>query len=60
MISNHLATTIPESVITKMTAILSKFNLNFTLDHIKPANTKEYSFSFKIKDNKGHERSSLL
>ncbi|MDP3729592.1 MAG: AAA family ATPase, partial [bacterium] len=56
-LKNHLANTIPESVITKMIGILGKFNLNFTLEHIKSApNTKDYSFSFKIKDQKGHER----
>lgn len=53
----YLANTIPESVITKMIDILEKFNLNFTLEHIKPApNTKDYSFSFKINDRKGNER----
>lgn len=56
-LKNHLANSIPESVITKMIGILGKFNLSFTLEHIKPApNTKDYSFSFKIKDQKGHER----
>lgn len=40
-----------------MIKILGKFSLSFTLEHIKPApNTKDYSFSFKIKDQKGHER----
>lgn len=56
-LKNHLANSIPESVIIKMIGILGKFNLSFTLEHIKPApNTKDYSFSFKIKDQKGHER----
>jgi len=56
-LKNHLASSIPESVIIKMIDILGKFNLSFTLEHIKPApNTKDYSFSFKIKDQKGHER----
>lgn len=56
-LKNHLANSIPESVIIKMIDILGKFNLSFTLEHIKPApNTKDYSFSFKIKDQKGHER----
>ncbi len=56
-LKNHLANRIPESVIIKMIDILGKFNLNFTLKHIKPAsNTKDYSFSFKIKDQEGHER----
>lgn len=56
-LTKHLAEKIPESVINQMIAILSKFNLNFTLEHIKPApNTKDYSFSFKIKDSNGFER----
>ncbi len=56
-LKKHLADSIPESVIIKMIDILGKFNLSFTLEHIKPApNTKDYSFSFKIKDQKRHER----
>jgi len=56
-LKTHLANTIPESVISQMIVILGKFNLNFTLEHIQPApNTKDYSFSFKIKDQKGNER----
>ena len=56
-LKNYLANTIPESVISQMIAILGKFNLSFTLEHIKPApNTKDYSFSFRIKDQKGNER----
>ena len=56
-LESYLANTIPESVISQMIAILEKFNLIFTLEHIKPAtNTKDYSFSFKIKDQKGNER----
>ena len=56
-LKNHLANSIPKSVIIRMVDILGKFNLSFTLEHIKPAsNTKDYSFSFKIKDRKGHER----
>lgn len=56
-LKNYLANTIPESVIDQMIAILEKFNLNFKLEHIKPApNTRDYSFSFKIKDQKGNER----
>ena len=40
-----------------MIAILNKFNLSFTLEHIAAnTNTKDYSFSFKIKDQKGNER----
>ena len=40
-----------------MIAILGKFNLSFTLEHITAnTNTKDYSFSFKIKDQKGNER----
>ncbi len=56
-LKNYLANTIPESIIAQMIKILEKFNLSFTLEHIKPApNTKDYSFSFKIKDQKGNER----
>ncbi len=56
-LKTYLANTIPESVISQMITILGKFNLSFTLKHIKPAaNTKDYSFSFKIKDQKGNER----
>jgi ABC-type multidrug transport system ATPase subunit len=40
-----------------MIEILGKFNLSFTLEHITGNNqTKDYSFSFKIKDSKGNER----
>ena len=53
----HLADTIPASVISQMIAILGKFNLNFTLEHLtENTNTKDYPFSFKIKDQKGIER----
>lgn len=56
-LTKHLAEKIPESVINQMIAIVGEFNLNFTLEHIKPApNTKDYSFSFKIKDSNGLER----
>ena len=56
-LKNYLANTIPESVIAQMITILGKFNLSFTLEHIQPApNTRDYSFSFKIKDQKGNER----
>lgn len=56
-LGNYLANTIPGSVISQMIGIISQFNLNFTLEHIKPAsNTRSYSFSFKIKDQKGNER----
>lgn len=56
-LKNHLAATIPESVIAKMIEILGKFNLSFTLEHITGNNqTKDYSFSFKIKDRKSNER----
>lgn len=56
-LKDYLANTIPDSVIKKMISILDKFNLSFTLEHIKPvANTRDYSFSFKIKDNRGNER----
>lgn len=53
----HLENTIPESVISRMIAILGTFNLNFTLEHLtENTNTKDYPFSFKIKDQKGIER----
>lgn len=56
-LKTYLANTIPASVISQMIAILGKFNLSFTLEHITAnANTKDYSFSFKIKDQKGNER----
>lgn len=56
-LKTHLAATIPASVITKMIEILGKFNLSFTLEHITGNNqTRDYSFSFKIKDRKGKER----
>lgn len=56
-LKDYLAETIPESVINQMIAILGKFNLSFTLEHIKPApNTKDYSFAFRIKDKNGNER----
>lgn len=56
-LKKYLANTIPVSVINKMVAILGKFNLNFKLEHITPdSKTKDYSFSFKIKDQKDYER----
>jgi wobble nucleotide-excising tRNase len=56
-LKDYLEKTIPESVITQMITFLEKFNLAFNLEHIKPTtNTKDYSFAFKIKDNKGNER----
>jgi len=56
-LKTHLANTIPASVISQMIAILGKFNLSFTLEHITAnTNTRDYSFSFKIKDQKGNER----
>ncbi len=56
-LKTYLANTIPESVIAKMIETLGKFNLSFTLEHITGNNqTKDYSFSFKIKDSKGNER----
>lgn len=56
-LKTYLANTIPESVIFQMITILEKFNLGFTLEHITAnGNTKDYSFSFKIKDQKGNER----
>lgn len=56
-LKTYLANTIPASVISQMIAILGKFNLSFTLKHITAnTNTRDYSFSFKIKDQKGNER----
>ena len=56
-LKNYLEKTIPQSVITQMITFLEKFNLAFSLEHITPtANTKDYSFAFKIKDSKGNER----
>ncbi len=56
-LKNYLANSIPASVISQMITILGKFNLSFTLEHITPApNTKDYSFSFRIKDQKDNER----
>jgi len=56
-LKTYLANIIPANVISQMIAILGKFNLSFTLEHITAnTNTKDYSFSFKIKDQKGNER----
>ncbi len=56
-LKEYLADTIPESVISQMISTLGKFSLSFTLEHIKPSsNTRDYSFSFRIKDQKGNER----
>lgn len=56
-LKSYLEQTIPDSVITQMITMLERFNLNFTIEHIKPsANTKDYSFAFMIKDRKGKER----
>lgn len=56
-LKTYLATTIPHNVLAKMIEILEKFNLSFTLEHITGnAQTREYSFSFKIKDRNGKER----
>ena len=56
-LKEYLANTIPESVIAQMISILKEFSLSFTLEHIKVSQrTKDYSFSFRIKDQKGNER----
>lgn len=56
-LKNYLEKTIPQSVITQMITFLEKFNLAFSLEHVKPTtSTKDYSFAFKIKDSKGNER----
>lgn len=56
-LKNHLATIIPDKITSEMKAFLGKFNLSFTIEHITSAsNTREYPFSFKVKDQKGNER----
>ena len=56
-LKTYLANTIPARLISQMIAILGKFNLSFTLEHITAnTNTRDYPFSFKIKDQKGNER----
>lgn len=56
-LEDYLSSAIPSRVIDSMRDILLQFNLQFTIEHIKPApNTKDYSFSFKIKDRNGNER----
>lgn len=56
-LKTYLSNSIPKNIIDKMKIILGKFNLNFVLEHIQSTtNTKDYSFSFKIKDLKGNER----
>ena len=56
-LKEYLANTIPGNVISQMISTLGKFSLSFTLEHIEPSQkTKDYSFSFRIKDQKGNER----
>lgn len=56
-LKKHLAEKIPQSVISEMTETLNCFNLNFSLQHIKPSSkTKDYSFSFKVIDKNKEER----
>ena len=56
-LNKHLAEKIPQDVTSTMIGILDKFNLNFSIEHIQStANTKDYAFSFEIKDKNGHER----
>lgn len=54
---DYITQRVPENIINKMVEILHKFNLNFTIEpHKSSSLTKEYAFSFKIKDNQGYER----
>ena len=47
----YLTEAIPKKVINNMIAILKKFDLDFSIEHIKDRpGTKDYSFSFKIMD----------
>lgn len=56
-LEKYLAEKIPQSLIDRMIKVLSRFNLNFSLKHMKPSpNTKEYPFSFKIFDKCGKQR----
>ena len=56
-LKKHLAEKIPQSVISEMAKTLDYFNLNFSLQHIKPSSkTKDYSFSFKVIDKNKEER----
>jgi len=53
----YLISIVPEKIIKHMIATLDKFNLNFVIEPIKSSsNTKDYAFSFKIKDGKNIER----
>lgn len=56
-LKTYLATIIPDKITSEMKTFLGKFNLSFTIEHITSTpNTREYPFSFKIKDHKGNER----
>ncbi|MEK6645823.1 MAG: AAA family ATPase [Candidatus Firestonebacteria bacterium] len=53
----YLTSIVPEKIIKHMIATLDKFNLNFIIEPIKSSlHTKDYVFSFKIKDGKDIER----
>lgn len=53
----YITQKVPENIISKMIAVLDKFNLNFTVEPFKlSTNTKDYAFAFKIKDCQGNER----
>jgi len=57
-LEQHLSVKIPANVTSSMIEILEKFNLNFSIEHItNSSNTKDYAFSFRIKDKRGKERS---
>ncbi|OGY17857.1 MAG: hypothetical protein A2900_00525 [Candidatus Chisholmbacteria bacterium RIFCSPLOWO2_01_FULL_50_28] len=56
-LEKYLSEKIPQSLIDLMIKIIGRFNLNFTLKHIKLSpKTKEYPFSFRIYDKSGKER----
>lgn len=56
-LETYLSNTIPQNIITQMVDIIEKFDLTFKLEHIKSSTrTKDYAFSFKVKDHKGNER----
>lgn len=57
-LDSHLTAVIPANIIAKMVGTLEAFSLGFTIEHVAGnAQTKEYPFAFKIKDEEGNERS---
>jgi len=56
-LETYLAEKIPQKIIGRMIKILNRFNLSFSVKHIKLSpNTKEYPFSFNIYDKCGKQR----